>query len=71
MSVRWHAYIDHQESVHTAEIMADTAALAAVAAARATGIAGTWTVIQGAPVKITVEERRDYAAVLPDLAVAG
>lgn len=60
-SSAWHAYISHYESVHAVSVMAASAALAAVEAARATGIAGRWTVVHGTAVEIDVIERRDFA----------
>jgi len=60
-STVWHAYIDHYESVHRVSVMAPTAVQAAVEAARATGIAGKWTVIHGAAVTVDIVEHRDFA----------
>jgi len=60
-STVWHAYIEHYESVHRVSVAAATATLAAVEAARATGIAGKWTVIHGAAVTIDIIEHRDFA----------
>lgn len=57
-STAWHAYIGHYESIHAVNVMAPTATLAAVEAARATGIAGQWTVIHGAAVQIEIADRR-------------
>lgn len=63
-SRHWHAYSHRsQGSCHTADVVADTARAAAVEAARATGVAGQWVVINGEPVTVEITEERQFVAV--------
>ena len=62
-SRHWHAWIaDGSHVVHAVNVVADTARAAAVEAARATGVAGVWVVINGEPVEVTVAEEKQFVA---------
>ena len=65
-SQTWHCYIEQYESVQSVNIMASTAIRAAVEAARTTGIAGRWTVTQGATVEVGIAQKVDYVAEVPE-----
>jgi hypothetical protein len=62
-SRHWHAWIaDGSHVVRAVNVVADTARAAAVEAARATGAAGQWVVINGEPVTVEVTEQTQYVA---------
>lgn len=58
--MKYHCYIEHMESVYSADVEAETPEGAAVIAATKEGIAGAWTIVPGEPVTVTVRESRTY-----------